>query len=504
MKKLLLFILFPISLGAQKHDYVWLMGYESSLIIPGIEGVVADFSDSENYFTAYPLAFSIRSSNSSISDANGKLLFYTNGCTIANANNEIMVNGDSINPGEVHDIQCNAYGYTAGPQSTFILPMPDQDSIYYLFHKRIIYEYNPDFDVVSDKLLYTIVNMNLDGGNGAVIAKNQELWTQPQTFGELVAVKHANGKDWWIVSIHDASNEYLFFYLDSQGVSFHHSQIIGNEITKSGSGGAQTNFSPDGKRLVRYSRADGVFIFDFDRDAGLLSNFQHISIDDGTFFGGAVVSPNSSVLYIPTDVNLYQFDLKADDIAASKILIDTFDGYTSPFSTFFFMGQRTPDCKIYINTFATVDVLHVIHNPNELGTDCNFEQHAIQLPFNHLRAFPYFPNYRLGALAEEEEFLSRCESIVHTQEQPTMQIDDPITLFPNPATEEIHIRFKSTPPKQGVIWITDSFGKTLKTIPVNNTSQITISTTDLAPGLYYCQILDGHHLLSTEKFIIVR
>jgi hypothetical protein len=134
-----------------------------------------------------------------------------------------------------------------------------------------------------------------------------------------------------------------------------------------------------------------------------LDNFQHIEINDGALFGGAVISPNSKVLYIPTDEHLYQFHLESEDIEASKILIDTFDGYASPFSTLFYNAQLAPDCKIYINTFATVDVLHVIHNPNELGQACNFEQHAVQLPFNHLRSLPHFPNYRLGPLVPGED-----------------------------------------------------------------------------------------------------
>lgn len=73
------------------------------------------------------------------------------------------------------------------------------------------------------------------------------------------------------------------------------------------------------------------------------------------------------------------------DIVNPKTLIGVFDGYQSPFPTTFFNAQLAPDCKVYINSLTTVDVLHVIHNPDEPGLACNFEQHAVQLPFNHLR-----------------------------------------------------------------------------------------------------------------------
>jgi hypothetical protein len=137
-----------------------------------------------------------------------------------------MENGEDLNPGEVSDTWCPT-GYTSGQQSTLILPMPQTDSIYYIFHKSIAYEYSPDFDVVTDKLLYTVVDIKLNDNKGGVVTKNEELWIEEQTYGELTAVKHANGKDWWIISMSDQSNEYLFFILSSIGVSFSHTQEIG-------------------------------------------------------------------------------------------------------------------------------------------------------------------------------------------------------------------------------------------------------------------------------------
>ena len=265
MKKLLLLLFFPIFLIGQKHDNIWLLGYESDLTVPGIDGVIADFNANENTFSHQTISFSLLNGSIGISDGLGNLLFYTNGCDVSNSNHELLLNGNDINPGEVHDIQCDLYGYTAGSQSSLILPMPDSDSIYYIFHKRIIYEYNPNFDVITDKLLLTTVNTNLDNGLGGVELKNQELWTEPQTYGEITAIKHANGEDWWVVSMTDQLNEYLFFLLTHEGVSFHHSQILGNEPTYDGSRGAVTTFSPNGSKFARFSSPDGIFIFDFDR-----------------------------------------------------------------------------------------------------------------------------------------------------------------------------------------------------------------------------------------------
>ncbi len=44
--------------------------------------------------------------NVNISDTAGNLQFYTNGCAIAGANDTILPNGDNINPGPLHYIDC--------------------------------------------------------------------------------------------------------------------------------------------------------------------------------------------------------------------------------------------------------------------------------------------------------------------------------------------------------------------------------------------------------------
>ena len=501
MKNLLLFLFLPFTLLGQKHDNVWLFGYNSNGAFDGAEGIIRSFSDEESSFDYIPMLYDLSNCSSSISDKEGNLLFYSNGCMIFNADHEIMANGNGLNPGEVSDEKC-PQRYTSGSQSSLILPMPNNDSIYYLFHKRIIYEYNPNFDVITDKLLYSTVNTNLNNGLGGVELKNQELWTEPQTYGELTAVKHANGEDWWLISMGDHSNNYFFFSLTNQGVSYSHTQIIGLEASLEGSRGAQSNFSPNGKRFIRYSPFDGVFLFDFDRNQGLLSNFQHIPFNHNTIIGGAVISPNSRFLYIPYEIDLYQFDLEAEDIVNSQILIDTFDGYTSPFSTTFHNGQLAPDCKIYINSFATVDVLHVIHNPDELGTACNFEQHAIQLPFNHLRSLPHFPNYRLGPLVEGEEPLPPCELVVDVEEIAPKAQEPSLHIYPNPAYDVIQLEAHSALEKEITYQMIDSYGRVLEQGSFLQSKELNISL--YPPGIYYCQIKKGQNIIDSKRFVIIR
>ena len=58
--------------------------------------------------------FWMEGSNTSVSDPEGKLLFYSNGCKIINAKGKLMLNGDSINPGLIQDIYCSGGGSPLG------------------------------------------------------------------------------------------------------------------------------------------------------------------------------------------------------------------------------------------------------------------------------------------------------------------------------------------------------------------------------------------------------
>ena len=56
-----------------------------------------------------------------ISDAEGKLLFYTDGISIWNKNHQVMSNGSGL------------YGDPSSTQSGVIIPAPGKDNMYYVF-----------------------------------------------------------------------------------------------------------------------------------------------------------------------------------------------------------------------------------------------------------------------------------------------------------------------------------------------------------------------------------
>ena len=100
-----------LGLFSQNENKIWYFGNQAGM----------------NFMTSPPT--NLTNSNSqmnnltwacaSISDANGNLLFYTNGITVWNQQHQIMANGGYISP-------------CAGYQSALIVKKPGNNSIYYI------------------------------------------------------------------------------------------------------------------------------------------------------------------------------------------------------------------------------------------------------------------------------------------------------------------------------------------------------------------------------------
>ena len=337
------------------------------------------------------------------------MLFYTNGIHIANGLGEIMENGDSLNPGFFFSQYYNS-GYIQ-PQGAIALLKPESDSIAFLFHMDV--DINEDFtEIFSGKFYFSLINLAQNNGLGRVVQKNNILFDTLMDTGKITAVKHANGRDWWLIIREFSSNRFPAFLLSPAGVSLHNIQTIGDSIP-SGSIG-QAIFSPDGTKYVHVNLhgARGtpidVSIFDFDRCTGQLYNPIQFNYVDSAACLGAAISPNSRFLYVSSWIKVYQYDLWAADIEASRITVAEWDGFADEgfFANTFYLAQLAPDGKIYINSNNSTRHLHVINHPDSLGLACEVCQHCVELPSWNSFSMPNFPSYRLAHEAD-----SPCDTL---------------------------------------------------------------------------------------------
>lgn len=453
MKEILLFYLFltPFFLQAQevfskeKRDNVWLFG-SFSLTNPLGANIVFDFNefpvDISYDFIGMPLDFT----NASICDTSGNLLFYTNGISIANFTHDTIENGGRINPGEYTDVLVEVGNHL--PQGALILPKPSNDSLYYLFYEEL--SRAPEFGANSKRVFSffkAIVNMNSNNGLGKVVEKDTLILGDTLDVGKIVANRHANGRDWWVLLPEYISDKYYKYLLTNEGIINGGFQHIGENHYY---GLGQASFTANGDKYIQYNLyhlgENYLNIFDFDRCSGELSSPLRILDTLYAFSGGAAISENSRFLYAPTDTKIYQYDLEADNIEASKVVVAEYDGYYDEIpdlQTRFFMAALAPDGKIYISANNSSLHLHVIHEPNKKGLACNVEQHGIELPAWNQFTMPNFPYYGLGPLDG-----SPCDTLGIDNPPPTagfeyvsdsLEIHDisffNSTLFPTEATD---------------------------------------------------------------------
>jgi hypothetical protein len=266
------------------------------------------------------IGFTLEGTN--ISDMSGKLLFYFNGCKIANREHKIMANGTGFNPGRIADNNCPGNdGYTSGQQSMITLPMPQDENKYIIFHDRKnIYSKKDSFLLYND-LNYSVVDMSLSQGLGRVTKKNIPVLADTIVgAGNLAAVKHANGLYWWVIKQDFRyTNNYYKILVTDQNVMEYSSQHIG--MSWESDGGSQAAFSADGTRYMRFSGKDGLYVMDFDRSTGMFSNFRHVPTTQEALFNGASFSPNGRFVYIGNGPHLYQVDLLDDSLQLDTVAI---------------------------------------------------------------------------------------------------------------------------------------------------------------------------------------
>lgn len=475
-------LLMPCSfIQGQGISNLWLMGYASGY--SGYGGTNINFytgtADTQYVFRS----MNFRQTFAGISDVHGQLQFYTNGVSIANRNNQIMVNGDSLNPSPYTDTW-RADGLKL-QQGDLVLPSLQDSSVYYLFHETLFY-FNNIYQPVE--LLYSKIDMRLDSGRGAVVFKNVPIISDTLLYGGVTACKHADGRDWWIICHRYDSDIWYTLLLTPFGIQGPFTQHAGQYIYDGG--GGQSVFSPDGTKFIRHQINNNLDVFDFDRCNGLLSNYNHIVFYDSSGAVGAAISPNSRYLYISEHPHVYQLDLLASNIAASLDTISTFDGFydpSPPFYTSFYLSHLANDGKIYIITGNGTQWLHVINHPDSAGMACDLQQHSFKLPTVNGTTIPNYPNFFLGAQGG-----TVCDSLITGIPSIASAPESELLLFPNPVRNLLYLttgRFTTW----GEILVFNIFGQQVS-VPIHeikNGEYQEINTTSLSPGVYFLELKSG-------------
>ena len=290
-----------------------------------------------------------------MSDSNGQILLYTSGDTIWNRNHQVMTNGTGL------------LGHSSSSHSAVIVPKPGSSSIFYVFTVAEV--------AGPNGINYSIVDMNMSAGLGAVTTKNVQILTP--ALEKLTAVRHATQNAYWVI-IHGFNDNAFYSYLvNSSGISsVPVKSNCGVSITSTNNCRGCIKASPDGKKLaLAHSWLGVVELFNFNNATGVVSNAVSFSNFNSLAPYGVEFSPSSQLLYVGEwygGLNIYQYNLTASDIANSRTIIGTDSGAN--------IGalQLGPDGKIYVAADGKY-YLGIIKNPDILGTACSFALSGIRL-----------------------------------------------------------------------------------------------------------------------------
>ncbi len=323
----------------------------------------------------------------SFSDSLGHVRLYTDGRTAWNAEHQIMQNGDGL------------LGDISSTESAIIVPWPGDINRYFIF---VI-----DAQFGDNGLSYSVVDMNLDGGRGAIVEGQKNIMLEgPNHNGAYVcekvtAIKHANGHDFWLLTRTAPGNNVVRYLVDKDGVNVesrtefpisalniqYEYDIDGNphfdetlsigymrvapngRLVACANGGASLTTEIDGEE--KYINLLEIYKFD-PRDGNLEPFVTHL--DTVSYLYGVEFSSDVTKLYYSTRRKIFQLDLMSDDaetISKSATFIGEFPQQGHVDTLLLGALQLAINGKIYVAQDC-YPYLGVIENPCERGQDCNY------------------------------------------------------------------------------------------------------------------------------------
>jgi hypothetical protein len=372
------------------------------------------------------------------------------------------------------------------PQLSIILPK--QGTEYYVICGNMSdalytkYENTNDpKNLYCDNLNYYVVDMALNNGLGEVTEHNTVIH-QGSMLGadRMSAVRHANGRDWWLVKAHKTKQQLFTFLVTAQGITLHDSSVhASEEFTKLYIRG-QSCFSPDGTTFAMvhddYAK-QAAYVYDFDRCSGLFSNYQKIKLtiprlDDATH--GVSFSPDSKMLYVASYLELNQIELTDTSINRISLIAGE-----QP-EAYYLLGVAN-NGHLYVGNFDAVSQhMSYVKYPNRKGAACEFIRYGLKSDSTYMQTPPNVPNYRLGALKG-----SPCDT-VDKAPVPPAPVPQAWALYPNPVSEQLYIAVPDSTALNVSISIYNSTGQLIarQQLAVNAQHVASVNIGQLSKGVY--------------------
>ncbi|MFM2387660.1 MAG: hypothetical protein RL660_2417 [Bacteroidota bacterium] len=446
----------------------------------GCNGAAAEFDGSNNspvikqYYPVNPFVVFWHGHSNICDSATGRPLIFSNGYQVYDTAGNILLHGDSLVSPKLYSLNADPASVTS--QGSLLLPKGSANKFWHFVvgmsdSAFTYWNTNPlgDGRFPYDLLEYSIIDMNANGGAGAVTLRRQNLLNHVELFKTgMMACKHANGYDWWLIKQAAASNKAYIFLVTADTVMLDTIQEFAGENFWYYDLAGQSCFSNKGDKYAFVSVGFAkLVLFDFDRCYGRLRNLQVINIPvtpcfckldtlhPGTNDGltrGIAFSPNDSFIYLSHAFNQFQYEINVSDSAQAWYHI-----YKGPDTSFIHFNnydrlQLAPNGRIYVGRRdASGSTMCVINNPNAKGAACEFCPRCLRIDSMQgpVTSFANMPKYDMPALPYI------CPPMLI--ENGKGKIENEVVLFPNPASDAITVKYKSK--THGTLYLYNTLGE---------------------------------------------
>ncbi len=375
-----------------------------------------------------------------------------------------------------------------------ILPYIGKDSTYLLLTPSD-HVNDPNYDVITATSISGLSFRELPDGKLKILEFIPDIiHGKFCPMGTMSAVRHANGRDWWIIAPERLKKNVHTFLFTPNGF-FNKGEQSTKDTTADFT--FAPGFSPDGqwytrtdvRSITQNSKIGTIQFYKFNRCNGLFEDQITFDLDfeDTASVVQVIFEKNSRYFYVMNYLTIYQGDIQATDIKGSLVKI----AKSLPLEQFgthmcFGAGFLGPDDKIHIFDGRPLFYGSTINNPSERGAACNFEYENVIYPACTSISFGNMPNFNLGPLDG-----SPCD---------TLGLDNPLAvdketkkhieynIYPNPSNSLIHTDYNFER-KDLKMKILDYRGKVIL-----NGHAISLKTgidiSDIAPGVYFV-IIEG-------------
>lgn len=415
---------------------------------------------------------------SNICDSSGEMLFMSDGMNIYDRQGVLIDGGDSLATPAYYNFY---QGHSIIPQSSIFLPM-DNGKIYFITptcndtNLANVWQYGVGPKGPFNVMFYNVIDRYANGGSGKVTKRMQPLLENVElNKTQMMACKHRNGKDWWLLKMAADSNNLYTFLVTQDSIYLKGLQRMPFQNTTYGDVWGQMIFSRDGTRWAATcsSNMGKLFLADFNRCNGELSNYQQIQVpelmtpdgpDNGT--AGVAISPNNRFIYVSKYAQVLQYDTQ--DSTWFTVGDWNSDTVWAWFNGFQNLGLADNN-KIYVGTFKGYrKALNTINNPDGKGVLCDYCPVCLKAQSENgvLINIPCMPNYELGPVTDTC-FPLGVSSTSNGKRQ--------FHVYPNPASNILYFRDGT----QKVIYLF-----TIQGVLVAQTKQEYLEIGHLPKGIY--------------------